>query len=326
MKLLVVGHSMVHIRQLNFFRRVAKEPDMEVMCVSPDEWGEQRMMNLDAENFYIRALSAIGPASPNPYVFRLIGLQETIDAFDPDWIYVQQEPGSTLANDVSNMGRRWALFTWENLRLPGGASRSLETPSLVVCGNDGAERLVLSANESLSTTILPQVGVDVEHFAARDIHRDIEVGYFGRPIEAKGITQLLTAWPRASIMRWVDYARLPWEMSRARVVVAFSQPTEYWEEQAMPYVAVEALCCGAAVVVSDSGSIPFWTLQFAGSNRGITMVEHDSLVDLREAIDWLVTDEDARVAQAENGRAWVAENLSSDVIARRLVCQLNQNS
>ena len=87
----------------------------------------------------------------------------------------------------------------------------------------------------------------------------------------------------------------------------------------MPYVACEAIACGAIAIVSDGGSIPFWHNRFAGVNPGAVVVPQRDYVLLRQTITTLLADESQRQAISNAGRAWVTEHLSSPVIAVRLL-------
>ena len=83
MRLAVLGHSMIHIRQQNFFREVSALGH-EVLLFTPGEWSEQRGVSSQDPGFTIHALSAVGPDNPNPYSFTLMHLKEMLRGFAPD--------------------------------------------------------------------------------------------------------------------------------------------------------------------------------------------------------------------------------------------------
>ena len=335
MKIAVLGHSMIHVRQHFFFEMVAAHLH-EVMLICPDEWPNNTtpearsnavggLLNGDGR-FHLRPhqtfidMSAGGVPLDN---FQFQGLDATLKEFAPDVVYVQQEPSSALAVQAMQWcGREkvpLALFTWENLTAPRPfAKEILSRCSLVVCGNDAARDLV---GDVAPTVILPQVGVDTDHFQERPgVDRDSSVVYIGRPSVDKGVDILRSVWPTARFLEWKSWLELPWWYSQAKTVVCFSQDTPYWHEQAMPYVAVEALSCGARAVVSTGGAIPFWLGPNGFTEEGapVVIVDQHSVGDLRAA---LILSVDEPIPP---GRAWVEKHLSSRVIARRLMEELEK--
>lgn len=323
MKLAVVGHSLIHVRQVSFFKELARLGH-DVLLLPPGEWGEQRARSVSTQpegkgTFTIRTLRHFG--GEDSYRFQFSGLRDALRDLSPDVLYVQQEPGSLVAAEAAEYDVKKALFTWENLssNYTPYANQVLSKYDLVVCGNNDAESLVRESNKN--TVVLPQVGVDTVHFQSREtILRDIAVAYIGRQVEVKGVDKLLLAWPTTRVLKWQPYERLPWWYSQCQIVVCFSQDTDRWREQAMPYVAVEAMCCGCAVVVSDAGSIPFWLLGgFADPCPNVAIVPQDQLGMLRNSIGhFLSLTPECRLAAHLESRQWVEKYLGSKVIAERL--------
>ena len=338
MKLVVVGHSLIHIRQINFFKEVARL-GRQVTLFCPDRWGEQAQDDYQASVGDSGGMLAVRPlplaqtlelqaGSPLDRLW-FPDLPEELAKLElgpEDWIYIQQEPESRLAHEVAalKLPARKALFTWQNISRPldhFAYFAALDHYDLVVCGNDGAETRMKHAGAK-RTLVLPQVGVDTDHFQARpNVPRDIPVAYIGRPAPEKGVPQLLQAWPAAKILDWVDYRELPWRYSQAQIVVCFSQDTDNWREQAMPFVACEAMACGCAVIVSDAGSIPFWHNTYPGPQdpSPAVVVPQGSVETLGRAIRGLLAKPALRQELADKGRPWVLRNLSSPIIARRLL-------
>jgi len=335
MKLAVVGHSLIHPRQQAFFREVASQGH-DVVLFCPQVWGPLRTFGdswlgdsrlYENGSFALRPLPVIG--APDMYEYNLLGLVPVIMLAEPDIVYVQQEVHSYIADLVigasSLENTKKAIFVWENLREPSPYERRLlDSCDKVICGNDAALRLhAPNPRETGKYTILPQVGVDTDHFQARPgVQRDVSVGFVGRPVAEKGYDKLLLAWPLAKVTPWTDWAKLPWIYSTARVVPCLSQDTPAWREQAMPYVAVEALSSGCFVVASNAGAIPFWL--FGGYTEdkigapGVYEVAQDAPPSkVREAIALALLD--AEKGPNDQGRSWVIRNLSNPVIARRLV-------
>ena len=336
MKIAVLGHSMIHIRQQKFFQEVAKLGH-DVLVLSPEIWhggqvAKRAWLQGSAETHY-ELLPLVGMADDEKYGpsdFTLIGLSEALEEFEPDWVYVQQEPSSQLLDQVheiiiaESLPASLAIFTWENMAIknPG----SMLGADLIVCGNDTAQELVRAEKGPFRTVILPQVGVDVDHFQARGVIRDIDVAYIGRKEAEKGVVQLKAAWPTTRFLEWTDYLQLPWKYSQAKIVVCYSQDTDYWREQAMPYVAMEAICCGAVAIVSDAGAIPFWANSFAGLNPGLDLAPQNEPETLHRIIEEALVEEALREYQALAGREWIEENLSSRVIAKELIDAFEKHS
>ena len=323
MRLCVLGHSLIHIRQINFLREVASLGH-EVLILAPGEWSEQRIgstpwHSMGEGRYQIRTLKHFG--GEDVYRFKFVGVEDVLEEFNPDVLYVMQEPNSIVALDCSRLPYKKALFTWENLPsnyTPLG-NQVLKEYDLIVCGNGEAQELVSKHNTNI--VVLPQVGVDTVHFQARPVKRDTSVAYIGRATQEKGVDKLLIAWPTARVLAWQDYLRLPWWYSQVKVIVTYSQDVESWREQAPPYVSVEGLCCRCAVVTSNAGSIPFWLGgKFATPCPGVKIVPQNDMAALKIAIGEAVAsykEDDIR------GREWVEQYLSSRVIAQKLVEALN---
>ena len=311
---------MIHPRQQNFFREVASLGH-DVLCVSPTFWGQQSatayQVRDGAGSFMLNPLYAVSDTEEhNIYTFTLMGLPDALRKFSPDWVYVHAEPGSKLGFQCAAEAPRaakLALFTWENMAFKG----DIPECDLIVCGNSDAETLAKRACPAVPRAILPQVGVDTDHFQARPIKRDIGVAYVGRQTPEKGLDELKAAYPLTRFLPWKDYRELPWWYSQAKIVGCYSLDTPYWREQAMPYVAVEAISCGAVAVCSKGGSIPFWAREYAGINPGVVLA--DDVADLKLQIEILLANDELREASAEAGRMWVEDNLSSRAVAKKLI-------
>ncbi len=343
MRIAVVGHSLTHVRQQNFFREVAKLGHT-VALFCPSHWNNRNVIPYVTDDFSVVPLDGMSRAEDvtdiyNIFLFTLIGLEKALEKFDPDWLYVQQEPGSLLLEQCEELGGRFrhrmAVFTWENIKFRGGEDL-LKEADLVVCGNDAAYKLVEAAvgpgQQWPKLVIMPQVGVDTEHMAVREqVKRTIDVAYVGRPDASKGLDILKQAYPLTKVLPWTEYLQLPWFYSQVKVIVCYSQDTPYWREQAMPYVALEAEACGSATIVSDAGSIPFWHTEYAGVNPGVHIIQRARLFKevgaeapitaLRDLIYYLIKgmDDGTMDEHIASGRQWIVDNLSSPVIAGKLV-------
>ena len=287
--------------------------------VAPGQWHNLRIQDEDLQfpmgGFQLRGCRHIG--GDNIYNFQLLGAKDLIMKFAPDWLIVQQEPESILAQEsvgwAKELGCKFALFTWQNIRFQGGYE-VLRNSDLVVCGNPEAERLVKPWN--VDTLLLLQVGVDTDHFQARPgVERNVEVGYIGRPNEEKGIRCLIQAWPTARILEWKDFKELPWWYSQVRVIVAYSQDTSEWKEQAPNYVTLEALSCGCDVVTSDTEAMKYWNETCPVGYRA----ELNPLLETKEEVLRKAIQKALSQDVGNKGRQWVIDNFSNHVVAKKLL-------
>lgn len=346
MRLAVIGHSLAHVRQQAFFRHVARE-GVDVLLCAPEQWGLLRpqavKVNYMGEKageskhstFEIAPLPVLG--APDMYSYSMPTLESVLKQWEPEVVYVQQEVACAITERATHIAdglrARSVLFVWENLDIRGPegslgqrqinadlAGARLDGVGLVIAGNGRA--CYLHRRPGRDITILPQVGVDVDHFAARPgVERREDVGFFGRPVPEKGVHHLQAAWPTVRITRWTEWEKLPWPLSMVKVVVCYSQDTNQWCEQAMPYAAVEAMATGCSVVVSDAGAIPFWLGGGYCERAPVIMVPQSSPNALRAGIFEALDQWQARGAA---GRAWVDKHLSSTVIAKKLVGMLKR--
>jgi len=290
--------------------------------ISPGEWG-----NLIASNyceglgdlngsFFFHTCRHMGDGI---YNYRFLGAKEQVDNFNPDWLYVQAEPGSIVASEaIKWKAKKRAIFTWENIGLKGGEV-DLPMYDLVVCGNPEAIELVRPFNPK--THLMLQVGLNADHLCARpDVPRDIKVAYIGRKAAEKGLPYLLQAWPTVKIMDWVNYSEIPWVYSQVDVVVAYSQDVPYWREQAPNYIVLEALLCGCKAVVSDTAASRYWlggcpgVVETPGHKQEGPHLDLLRINCLRDDIKWLLD-----VDVQEFGREWVKGRFSNQVMAKELV-------
>lgn len=330
MKIAVLGHSMVHVRQQMFFTELARLGH-DVLVLSPVRWGDQVSIPEGTQiviegkvkgSFNLLPLKVMGD---NLYNYRLLDSESIISQFKPDWLYVQSEPGSVMA-EVSRSFKsdKKALFTWENIKFNSKAQLVLQGYDLVVCGNPDAERL--AAPYSKRTAQMLQVGIDTDHFCARPgVDRDVLVGYVGRMAPEKGLLYLNEAWPLTKYITGISYKEIPWYYSQLQVVVAYSQDVPWWREQAPNYVVIEALSCGCKAVTSDTAAMKYWL----DGCPGVVVVEGcEQMIEFHHPSKskWL---KDGIIKAIEipnkvSGREWVKERFSSPVLAKKLIEELER--
>lgn len=176
--------------------------------------------------------------------------------------------------------------------------------------------------------------------------QEIVIGFVGRLTEAKGLRTLAAAlgkmvdlpWhlvvvgtgdfqeeferlleavklrSRVTFAGYVPHKEAPSWLASLDVLVLPSETQPNWKEQ-FGRVIPEALACGAAVVGSDSGEIPNLIRQSGG---GLVFRERDPEA-LADALRTMITAPQRREEMASAGSAWVAENISLDAVAKRMI-------
>jgi len=119
---------------------------------------------------------------------------------------------------------------------------------------------------------------------------------------------------RVQFSGYIPHVQTPQWLAAMDVLVLPSETQSNWKEQ-FGRVIPEALSCGAAVVGSDSGEIPNLIRQSGG---GLVFRERDPEA-LAHALRAMITEPQLRQEMASAGRAWVAENISLDAVAKRMI-------
>lgn len=262
----------------------------------------------------------------------------------PDLIQVDEEPSSLALLEVLLL-KPWLrcpvlFFSWENLpiryRWPFSAIRyfNLHRADGAIAGTEEAARRLHKAGFSGPIAVIPQLGVDPEHFHPfrnDPLRRKLglytfTIGYIGRIVPEKGLWVLLDAlsflqgdwqcllvgegpireeWLHQAQRRgirervfWtptVPHAEVPGYLNAMDVLVLPSLTTPRWKEQ-FGHVLIEAMACGIPVIGSDSGAIP----EVIG-DAGLIVPEGNSLA-LAQAINVLRSSECQRVILGQRGR------------------------
>ena len=172
------------------------------------------------------------------------------------------------------------------------------------------------------------------------------IGYVGRLIEPKGLRTLATALGMIRELDWrmvlvgtgefqttleqlltaegvrdrvffagyVPHEETPRWLAAMDMLVLPSETQPNWEEQ-FGRVIPEAMACGAAVVGSDSGEIPYLIRQGEG---GIVFPQRQP-EQLAHALQTLLLDVSLRQALACNGRRWVEQEIALPAVAARMM-------
>jgi len=313
MKVCLASHSLIHPRQY-FFATELRRQGIEVLEIYPKQWRNLRR----GGGFEVHSEESI-----YTYVFGERAIRE-IEGFDCDWLYCMMEPDSLLAYQMSSLARRlrcrFACFTWENIEKTYAfpfQREVLNSCNLIICGNPSARRIMINKGVEPSRLVLiPQAGVNIDLFRPNShIQKDIDVLYVGRMAPEKGVAYIKEAYPDARFVSDVPYTELPKIYQHSRVFVTFPYDTPSWKEQ-FSYAIAEALSSGLPVVCSNAGSIP----EIYGNADDVLMVKQRNLKLLKQAI--MMTLEKVRQIEFPvflDGRIWVEENLSNQVVAHKLL-------
>lgn len=112
---------------------------------------------------------------------------------------------------------------------------------------------------------------------------------------------------------WMPNEDLPDVYNLAEVFLYPSIPHDGWEEQ-FGYSIAEASLCGLPVISTKTGSIGEVLID---GETGL-MVPPDNVLELKIAMEKLINDSELRKQLGENGRKYIIENFSHQIIAQKL--------
>ncbi len=378
-RLLAISHpAMVNVNQ-EVYRELQRR-DWEVTIVVPSRWRSEysrRTMTpqpLAGLEHALRPTPVALAGRPQRH-FYLTRCRALSTGARPDVAFVEAEPYSISATQwgrvFARQGIPFGVQCAENIdrALPppvrGLRSRVLRRAAFVAARSDSAAGLARAWGASGEVALAPHAvpewelappSGETEHRLPagatdvagdpREAGRPFTIGYAGRLVESKGLTDLLAA------VRMLDgpvellligdgelRAQLegqPIPGSRVRVLDGFthdgmaaayaqldvlalpSRTTPTWKEQ-FGRVVVEALWCGVPVVGSDSGEIP-WLIELTGG--GLTFPEGNP-AQLAARLSELRASPELRRRLTRSGRAAVERLFSvpaaSDALERLLV-------
>ena len=306
--------------------------------------------------------------SGNGSLFGLRGLRDALRRLKPDLVLLDEEPWSLVAWQTLRAGIRGPLlfYTKQNIakRLPppfnwirratyrrAGAAWAVGETTADVLRATGFERRI---------DVIPH-GVEVSQFTpARDEDRrralglrGVVVGYAGRLVEEKGITDLLEATrllardealeftllivgagPLEGTVRQaafdlpgrvvlhpaVPHHEAPGIYRLMDILALPSRTAPAWREQ-FGRALVEAAATALPIVAADSGEIPYVMRALGGAG---TVVPEAMPRALAEALRTLITDAPLRARIGQVSLARARERFSQEAVAARMAHHLRQ--
>jgi glycosyltransferase involved in cell wall biosynthesis len=360
MRVAVLSHTYVERENRKKLYAVA-EQSVDVTLYAPERWREGelgREWHVTAEtdhNVRVVPLTVRRPIqSPAAAWWGLGPLQDALAARRHDLVHVEEEPWSLVSRGaVRAAGRAGVpatMFTWNNLphHPPWPLSRVARAVAPRydgwVAGNRAAADLLRRLSSDKPLLVLPQLGIDrpTQRAQRAESHDGIAVGYVGRLVPEKGVSDLIDAlaqtrapWrlalvgagparsdlerqahqlgvaQRVAFRGAVPHDAVQEILRQLDVLVLPSHTTPRWAEQ-FGHVLLEAMAAGAVVVGSDSGAIP----EVIGE-AGMVFPEGD-VAALADALTTLASDPNARERLRTAGCAR-AEAYSHAQVAQRLI-------
>jgi len=310
MKILLVGHTYLAANNRAKLRSLARQ-GIRLNVLLPSNWrhrgdvvyrGEIYDAQGGVDEFGFLPRCAIRPGHIASHLFSPVDVWRALTTVRPDLVHIENEGYSYLAGEIvpiaKTLGVKTTLFVWENIdkavhwsqRICRGVSLSLV--SGLVCGSSGAQEQYRGWGFKGPTTIVPQLGIDMNEF--RPLNRKVRsaefvVGYVGRLVPEKGVDVLLRAVSRLAdsgvsiqcviegsgparndlmtlagqlhIERFTSFGegvpqdKVPEVLQKLDVLVLPSKTASHWKEQ-LGHILLEAMSVGAVVVGSRSGAIP----------------------------------------------------------------------
>lgn len=332
---------------------------VELVVLTPPSWrdrrGVQAFQPVYTSGYQLRSIPICFNGAFHLHFYPTLSAE--IHRIAPDLLHMDEEPynlATWLALRAAQHQRIPALFfTWQNLlrRYPPPFSwferNNYAIAAAAIAGSREAAEVLRRKGYAGELAVIPQFGVDPEHFAATKPRRApadyFHIGYAGGLLPEKGLDDLLHACARlrgewrltlagegSERMRLEKLAassglasrivfagriasvEMPAFYRSLDVLVLPSRTLSNWKEQ-FGRVLIEAMACEVAVVGSSSGEIP----QVLG-DAGLIFPEGDHEA-LAELLQMLLENPEARTRLAQAGRRRVLAHFTMQQVAQRTV-------
>lgn len=366
-RVLFVGQSYIVGESRKKLACLAGYPGIEIALIVPRTWEHESFGRYEFQPLALDEPLTIFPLPIHnngrvfAYTYAPGQVWRIVRQFRPEILQVEQEPGSLALLEFTLLARmchaKLIAFTWENaIEKQPGLRRWLEKIELsqvdhLLVGNSEAERIFRRRGYQQPVTLLPNVGVDPDHFApcpapARrrqlGLGERFVVGFAGRLVHEKGVIDLIEAFaqlPPESHLLFLGSGPLREALEKtarelgmaARVSFQPSVPhhevREYLNcmdclvlpsrscpnvwKEQFGLVLAQAMACGVPVVGSDSGAIPEVIAE-----AGLIFPEGD-VGGLRRCLLRLQGDTTLRAELSATGRARVEAHYTHQRIAEQ---------
>ncbi|MCY3912938.1 MAG: glycosyltransferase family 4 protein [Chloroflexi bacterium] len=349
MKILMASKALVVGAYHAKLEALGAHPGIDLLALAPDSWVEsgrrQRAEPVTPAHYGLR----YQPLRLNGrfHLHWWPGLAGAVEDFRPDIVHIDEEPYNAATVHACRVARgrgaRVVFFAWQNIRRrypPPFAwfERYVFGRAAGIAGTATAAEVLRAKGFGGRLAVVPQFGVDPELFAPgdREPGATFRIGYAGRLIEAKGIELLVEAVRRIDgdmellvagtgpleeairgqapgdgrvrLLGALPSAEMPGFYQGLDVLVLPTLGRRGWTEQ-FGRAAIEAMACGAPVIVSDAGELPT-VVGEAGR-----IVPAGDVEALEQALDDLREHADERRRLAEAGRARVLAQFTHARIA-----------
>jgi glycosyltransferase involved in cell wall biosynthesis len=360
MRVLMISKTFVASTSQRKLEELAQCPGIELTLMTPPYWqsddGSKQVLEPLFTNGYRMIITPM-VFNGHFHIYYYPQLKKIMREVRPDIVHIDEEAYNFATFQAMRLARQHkipALFVaWQNIyRNYPPPFRQLELYNyrhahLALAGNlDVAEVLKRKGFHGpihiLPLSVDPAIYHRTEPRVQRSTGAPFTIGYLGRLVEPKGLTQLIEALPglpeycrvvfighgpmkselqalaahlgvanRVTFKDAVPPQHVPLEMQQMDVFVLPSLTRPNWMEQ-FGRVLIEAMACETPVIGSSSGEIP----RVIG-DAGLIFPE-GSAQELRARIRQLLDDPDLYAQLAASGRQRVLEHYTQERIAQQI--------
>ena len=331
---------------------------VDLLAVVPPSWKDERGVTplertyTDGYDLHVTPIWLNG--SFHFHVYPALG--GLIRSFKPDVVHIDEEPYNLSTWHALALARaagaRTLFFSWQNIQrqypppFSWGEAWTLRNVDYALMGTESAADVWRAKGYTGDYAVVPQFGTDPALFRPAETRpeRPFTVGYIGRLVPEKGVTDLLRALATLEDANWrlrivgsgpqrnelealagelgvldrvtfvgaVPSVEMPAQYHALDALALPSHTRPNWKEQ-FGRVLVEAMSSGVPVIGSDSGAIPGVI-----GDGGLVAAEGD-VPAWADALRRLQADNTLRESLAEAGRERVLVNFTHEQVASQTV-------